>query len=188
MLVYNLTLACFLILLLCLCFFLCRQPSDSYTFDGGAGGGARGGMTEEPIQAGDTDILFAPAEPAQVKKKKKRRDQQQQEDHHHHSHRDPHRTPSTKHSSSPVSTRSTSSYHQQQQFDESPSPSIDTPTKSPPSSSSDMMKPDNPPPLPPKGFDPNDIRFDEEDDEDIWYAKWWMSCFPDAFRNLMPKR
>jgi hypothetical protein len=28
----------------------------------------------------------------------------------------------------------------------------------------------------------------EQDDEDIWYAKWWMSCFPDSFKNMMPKR
>jgi hypothetical protein len=52
-----------------------------------------------------------------------------------------------------------------------------TPTKSPPS---DFPRSATPPPLPPKGM--------SEEEEDIWYAKWWMSCFPDSFKNLMPKR
>jgi hypothetical protein len=98
--------------------------------------------------------MFAPAEPANVKKKKRR---------------DANGTPKAKNSS--------------KRYESSPSPSRDTPTKSPPSSES---KPGTPPPHPPnhhnKGYSM------EEDDEDIWYAKWWMSCFPDSFKNLMPKR
>jgi hypothetical protein len=25
-------------------------------------------------------------------------------------------------------------------------------------------------------------------EEDICYAEWWMSCFPDAFKEMMPRR
>jgi hypothetical protein len=126
---------------------LFRQRSDS-KFDAG---GSR--SVEESIKTGDNDIMFAPAEPANVKKKKKK-------------HRDANGTPKAKNSS--------------KSYESSPSPSRDTPTKSPPSSAT---KPGTPPPLPPnKGYDL------EEDDEDIWYAKWWMSCFPDSFKNLAPKR
>lgn len=25
-------------------------------------------------------------------------------------------------------------------------------------------------------------------EDDICYAEWWMSCFPDAFKEMMPKR
>lgn len=59
----------------------------------------------------------------------------------------------------------------------SPSPSVDTPTKEPPSEKS------TPPPHPRKYHVEN-----AEEDDEVWYAKWWMLCFPDAARNLMPKR
>jgi len=26
------------------------------------------------------------------------------------------------------------------------------------------------------------------DEEDVWYAKWWMFCFPDAVKNMTTKR
>lgn len=26
------------------------------------------------------------------------------------------------------------------------------------------------------------------EDEDVWYAKWWMFCFPDAVKNMTEKR
>lgn len=56
---------------------------------------------------------------------------------------------------------------------ESPSPSVDTPTKAPPST----------PPHPRKMYT---VENAEEDDE-VWYAKWWMFCFSGA-GDLMPKR
>ena len=31
-------------------------------------------------------------------------------------------------------------------------------------------------------------RADATIEEDICYAEWWMSCFPDAFKEMMPKR
>lgn len=30
--------------------------------------------------------------------------------------------------------------------------------------------------------------FENAEDEDVWYAKWWMFCFPDAVRSMTPKR
>lgn len=27
-----------------------------------------------------------------------------------------------------------------------------------------------------------------ESEEDVWYAKWWMFCFPDAVRSMSAKR
>jgi hypothetical protein len=43
-----------------------------------------------------------------------------------------------------------------------------------------------PPPAlrPPKSS--SSIEWHEEDD--VWYAKWWMLCFPDAIKNMSPKR
>jgi hypothetical protein len=31
-------------------------------------------------------------------------------------------------------------------------------------------------------------QFEIMDDEDIWYAKWWMFCFPDTVENMAEKR
>lgn len=64
--------------------------------------------------------------------------------------------------------------------DSSPTPSEDTPTKSPPSEKST-------PPMHPKKTKKYHVEDAEKDDE-IWYAKWWMFCFPDAAKDLMPKR
>jgi hypothetical protein len=107
------------------------------------------GKEEEPITTGD-NMLFAPAAPADVKKKKKRSKK------------------------GIVTPRSSSS---RKRYDVSPSPSQDTPTKSPPAD-----RPGTPPPIPRKN-----LMVDDEE-EDIWYAKWWIACFPDTFKNLMPKR
>jgi hypothetical protein len=65
-------------------------------------------------------------------------------------------------------------------YDGSPANSIDTPTRSPPPSE---LKPGTPPQHPRKSY----VEDSMDDDEDTWYAKWWMSCFSD-FNNLMPKR
>jgi len=43
-------------------------------------------------------------------------------------------------------------------------------------------EPSTPPPVPRS-------RSNTEDDEDeVWYAKWWMCGFADSFRDLVPKR
>lgn len=41
-----------------------------------------------------------------------------------------------------------------------------------------------PPPIP-RG---RSKRVDTTIEDDICYAEWWMSCFPDAFKEMMPRR
>lgn len=152
------------------------QPSDSFGFDGGST------MEDEKL-----DLLFAPAKPAIVKKTKgnkvvlgkdktsKRNSSQSRK--------------SSSKTINDVSTpraSSNSSFttpEQDQRRRYSPSPSSSsksTPTKEPPSEMGT-------PPLPSrKHFTEDGFVLEEEDD--VWYKEWWMSCFPDAFKNLMPKR
>lgn len=39
------------------------------------------------------------------------------------------------------------------------------------------------PPKSKEAYEQND-----PEEEDVWYAKWWMFCFPDAVRSMTPKR
>lgn len=60
----------------------------------------------------------------------------------------------------------------------SPATSEDTPTRAP---SGEYPSAAATPPRAPKM-----VVEDAEADDEVWYAKWWMFCFPD--QNLMPKR
>jgi len=149
------------------------QPSDSYGFDGGSV------MEDEKL-----DLLFAPAAPAVVKKTKGNKvvlgkDKTAKRNSNSQSRKSSNET-STPRSSSNSSYRTP---EQQQRRRYSPSPSSSsksTPTKSPPSDPGT-------PPLPTrKHFTKDGLVLVEEDD--VWYKEWWMSCFPDTFKNLMPKR
>lgn len=154
---------------MCPFLLLCRQPSDGYGYDG-----ASYGQKDEPIE-GDSGLLFAPAEPGRIKTKKKKRDKNKSTL----STGSPTVETKDKHDfmsgvSTPQGKGSSHSYQ-----DASPSPSVDTPTKSPPSERS----------TPPRH--PKQHQFHIEDaaeDDEIWYAKWWMFCFADATKNMMPKR
>lgn len=64
----------------------------------------------------------------------------------------------------------------------SPSPTKSTPTRSPPHPPISSGDPGTPPLKPRRRF-----AFQDEE-EDVWYKEWWMSCFPDAFKNIMPRR
>jgi len=155
------------------------QPSDSFGYDGG------GGMEDEKL-----DLLFAPAKPAVVKKTKgnkvvlgkdkttKRNSSSQSRK----SSSKSNNETSTPRSSSNSSYR-TPEQQQQQRRRYSPSPSSSsksTPTKSPPTDTGT-------PPLPAgKLYIKDGITMVEDDD--VWYKEWWMSCFPDAFKNLMPTK
>lgn len=140
------------------------QPSDGHGYDG-----ASYADKDEPFQ-GDSGLLFAPAEPGRMKKKKKKREVSDS--------RLSTGTPTfeTNKSAYLDSTPSKSSSHSY--HTSSPSPSVDTPTKSPP------MEKATPPRHPKQRYEVEDAAADDE----IWYAKWWMLCFPDAARNMMPKR
>ena len=147
----------------------CRQPSDSFGFDGGST------MEDEKL-----DLLFAPAKPAIVKKTKGNKVVLGKD-------KTSTRKSSSKANNDVLSTpraSGNSSFTTPEQDNRrrySPSPSSSsksTPTKEPPSEMGT-------PPL------PNRKHFDGyvlEEEDDVWYKEWWMSCFPDAFKNLMPKR
>jgi len=152
------------------------QPSDSYAFDGG-------GVGDENL-----DLLFAPAAPAVVKKTKGNKvvlgkDRKA-------------KTKTTDTSNNVTTPRSHAgrntfemrkppeqAYHY---HSASPSPTKSTPTKSPPRATSGG--PPGTPPLPTRNQFASDGVILDDCDEDLWYKEWWMSCFPDAFKNLMPKR
>jgi hypothetical protein len=123
------------------------------------------------------DLLFAPAAPAVVKKTKgnkvvlgKEKNTRQNGSNSN--------TPKAKAARHSYETNGSSSKDSAGYTSASPSPTKSTPTKSPTSS-----RPGTPP-LPRKVFG----GVVQEDDEDVWYKEWWMSCFPDAFKNLMPRR
>lgn len=41
---------------------------------------------------------------------------------------------------------------------------------------------------PPKATTADGVTLELQEDDDIWYAKWWMFCFPDTVKNMSPKR
>jgi hypothetical protein len=41
---------------------------------------------------------------------------------------------------------------------------------------------------PPTARPPKAMLYEKDEEEDVWYAKWWMFCFPDAVRSMTPKR
>lgn len=147
------------------CLFLCSlfrisQPSDSYGFDGGG--------TGDP----DLDLLFAPAAPAVVKRSKGNKVVLGKD-----------KNATTKGgNTTPKSKMDRNTFEDEGIV--SPSSSRSTPTKAPPSSSSSSP---GTPPLPrrKKKYADGSI---QEDEEDVDYKEWWMQCFPDAFKNLMPTR
>lgn len=176
------------------------QPSDSYGIDGG-------GVRDDKM-----DLLFAPAAPAIVKKTKgnkvvlgkdKTIKKSRSKSGNISKENNFMTTPKSR---SSVHTRNTyegvirgaPDHRSQQRHDgyydssssaASPSPSKSTPTRSPPgSTSSSGSCPSRTPPLPNRKriTSKDGVILDEE--EDLWYKEWWMSCFPDAFKNLMPKR
>lgn len=146
-------------LTICFLVYHHRQSGDGYGY-----------QKDEPIAEGDMGLLFAPAEPGRIKKKKRNKDKSTTStDESSRTNRvDPRAVSSTPQSKKPSS---------QPYRDASPSPSVDTPTKSPPNEKS------TPPPHPKRRFHIEDA----EQDDEIWYAKWWMFCFADAAK-MMPKR
>ena len=136
------------------------------------------------------DLLFAPAAPAIVKKTKGNKvvlgkDKAAKRTNSSASNRKSSSKAndvSTTPRSSSNNSYSTPEQRTRRQYSPSPSSSSkSTPTKSPPTDLSGT------PPLPTrKQFIKDGIVLEEDDD--VWYKEWWMSCFPDAFKNLMPKR
>jgi hypothetical protein len=46
----------------------------------------------------------------------------------------------------------------------------------------ERQEPSTPPPV------PRSLKRTDEEDDEVWYAKWWMCGFADSFRDLVPKR
>merc|ERR1712238_293680 len=152
------------------------QPSDSYAFDGGG------------VGDGKMDLLFAPAAPAVVKKTKGNKVVLGKDK----------TTKSKKNTdNNSINNRSNNNNRfttpksgsgRRKTFDDNMSSG--TPEQHRHrhhSSSSPSGGLPGTPPLPSrKYFTKDGIILDEDDD--VWYKEWWMSCFPDAFKNLMPKR
>lgn len=172
------------------------QPSDSYAFDGGG------------VGDGKMDLLFAPAAPAVVKKtkgnkvvlgkdkttKSKKNTDNNSINNRSNNNNNNNRFTTPKSGSGRrktfddnMSSGTPEQHRHRHHSSSSPSPTKSTPTKSPPGSSSSSGGLPGTPPLPSrKYFTKDGIILDEDDD--VWYKEWWMSCFPDAFKNLMPKR
>jgi hypothetical protein len=160
------------------------QPSDSFGYDGGS---TVDSHQEQPIE-GDMDILFAPAAPVDNYKQRKKEKQARREA------EKANMTPKAKGSdrntlfsdttdSPPTPEASTNSRSPSSKRMASPTgPDLHPYQSSPSRRSSASKKTSSPPPLPPKG------EMYVEGDEDIWYGQWWIACFPDSFKNLMPKR
>ena len=158
------------------------QPSDSYGFDGG------GGYHEQPIKGDNDNILVAPAAPVLNKKQRQKEKKARREA------KAAGVAPKSK-----VGNRKTYPIGNDDGLVNKVTTNIGTPTPTnrtatrrvvspdgtPPNSTSNG-KPGSPPPLPPNRVGDAAVVMDEDDD--VWYAKWWMSCFPDSFKNLMPKR
>jgi hypothetical protein len=148
----------------CFLFYtLHRQPSDSYAFDGGGAG-------DENL-----DLMFAPAAPAVVKKTKGnkvvlKRDKNASKG-------SVNTTPKSKTNRKTFEDGMAPGGAEELDASSS-SPTKSTPTKSPPPTPGT-------PPLPRRKKYHGSI---QEEEEDVDYKEWWMSCFPDAFKNLMPTR
>jgi hypothetical protein len=115
--------------------------------------------------AGDEnlDLLFAPAAPAVVKRAKGNKVVLRKE---------------KAGNTTPKSKTGRKSYDED--WASPPSSNKSTPTKAPPSSSPGT------PPLPRRKKYAGGT--EQEEEEDVDYKEWWMQCFPDAFKNLMPTR
>ena len=162
----------------------CRQPSDSYGFDGG------GGFQEQPIKGDNENILFAPAAPVLNKKQRQKEKRARREAKA--AAGIPSKSRGGNRKTFPISNDSVYANSKQSpairtptQADRSPPRRVVSPDGTPPNGLA-SGKPGSPPPLPPNRVGDAAVIMDEDDD--VWYAKWWMSCFPDSFKNLMPKR
>jgi hypothetical protein len=185
---------------------LCRRQASDQLYDGG--GATREGTGDADADA-DLDIMFRPAEHTDSmkrRKEKKRRNKLNSVGSNtsssggsgsrksaapdaastprvKNSNRSPHGSPRSSHGSP---------QHQ------SPSQQYSSPlqrsggsrnSNTPPSSTSAQRRP-------PKAGDNghagnnygSNMNMEMSEEDDVWYAKWWMFCFPDTVQNMSPKR
>lgn len=148
------------------------QPSDSEGNDGG-------------MHNNDSDLfdnlMFAPAEHADSLKKRKKEKRNKS--------RDASQSGGNSSSSTrPSLNNSGSGGSSRHQYKTSPSMSSNATSRQSDSTRNTVRHKNdgtNPPP-PPRN--PRRRPMKATIDDDICYAEWWMSCFPDAFKEMMPKR
>jgi len=143
------------------------QTSDQYSYDGGQN---PADQHDDGFGApSDTDdLIFAPAEHTDSLKRRKDKKRRERKDKAVESYVPSHTTPRVKNSKKSGSTPPSEDY----------STSRSTGSRTPPSTRSSR---------PPKGTQEN-LEMQMQEEEDIWYAKWWMFCFPDTVKTMTPKR
>ena len=125
-------------------------------------------LPDESVGMNDLNIMFSPAEHTDSMKRRKERKKQRQRER-----ADLNSTPRAKNSSKNLSSAGSAATH--------PSSASTASTKS-------ESRQGTPPPRhrPPKAEAETTEMATE--DEDVWYAKWWMFCFPDTVKSMAPKR
>ena len=120
-------------------------------------------------------LLFAPAQPGRQKKKKKRANESKAA-----KSPSPETVKEETAQTAAALSRNKPKMRKSHFRDESPTPSLDTPTKAPPAEEK-----------PKRQSRRSSKRFrveDAEKDDEVWYTKWWMFCFADLTKSLIPKR
>jgi len=136
------------------------------------------------------DILFAPAEHTEsLKQRKERKRRERRERRALMKGHDTSGTPRMKNSA--VAPQQQQQQHRQLHYDAGDSHSHLSPKQKmsdPSMYSSKIESRQGTPPTsrPPKKRNQN--MDSSTEDEDVWYAKWWMFCFPDTIKNMTERR
>jgi len=147
------------------------QTSDQFSYDGGnyqPNHGQPHGSAARHSDADDLNLLFAPAEHADTLKRRKEQKRRERKDRQSASTSIDNQTPRVKNSKKTA-----------------PAPHDDfgSSRSSPEKHSGSRSSPNSK--RPPK-VSRESLEMQEE--EDVWYAKWWMFCFPDTVKTMTPKR
>ena len=113
----------------------------------------------------EEDLIFAPAEHTDSLKRRKDRKRRERQD----------KTPRTKNTHKSTTTGS-----------DGPAAAEPSQVERRVESSARVESRQGTPPTarPPKGKETYEK---DSEEEDVWYAKWWMFCFPDTVRSMTPK-
>jgi hypothetical protein len=136
---------------------LYRQTSDQFAYDGSS--------TLPVKEQDDLDILFSPAEHTDSMKKRKDRKRLKKKT---------------------LGTSSSSSFP----APPPPAPTTAATTTAPAAAAAAVPEPRqmaSPSSAAAAARPPKSQNVELQEEEDVWYAKWWMFCFPDA-KNMSPKR
>lgn len=171
------------------------QTSDQYSYDGGNYHPGQNPHANGDFEAdNDMDLMFAPAEHSDSLKRRKEKKRREKKDAKMTSNTQiDNQTPRVKNSKKSTgpsseyapnsSSRSTSSRERYEQQESQYHSNGDYQHQS--RSSSSRSSPNKKAARPPKVTREN---LEMQEEEDVWYAKWWMFCFPDTVKTMTPKR